>query len=91
VVSSSTVEISNESSLEILTLEEQAVLKNVRYQSFSERASYPRRAGTSFAPPRIPKPYDCRPYCSLLNFNDIHYDTDTKELNLGRGTDIIVC
>jgi hypothetical protein len=83
--------MSNESSLEILTLEEQAVLKNVRYQSFSERASYPRRAGTSFAPPRIPKPHVCRPYCCLLNFNNIHYDTDTKELHFGRGEVIIVC
>jgi hypothetical protein len=83
VVSSSRVEMSNETSIDILTLEEQVVLKNVGYQSFSERASHPRRAGTSFAPPWFSKPHNCCPDCCLLNFDNMHYDTDTKELHLG--------
>ena len=90
MVSSSRVEMSNETSLDILTLEEQGVLKNVRCQSFSERASYPRRAGTSFAPPRIPKPHNCCPHCCLLNFSNTHFDTDAKELHLGRRAVTIV-
>jgi len=82
--------MSNETLLDILTLEEQAVLKNVGYQSFSERASHPRRAGTSFVPPRIPKLHNFCPYCYLLNFNNTHYDPDTKKLHLGRRADTIV-
>jgi len=82
--------MSNETLLDILTLEEQVVLKNVGYQSFSERVSHFRRAGTSFVPPRIPKPHYFCPYFRRLNFNNMHYVTDTKELRLGRGADTIV-